>query len=81
MRAERASRVRWQVCRREEEDSLGGECLGHRQRGLGTDVVKRGFPGGSEVKNPPANTGGAGLIPGLGRSIGEEMATHSSFLA
>ena len=31
-------------------------------------------PGGSEVKNPPANagnTGDAGLIPGSGRSPGE----------
>ena len=31
----------------------------------------KGFPGGSVVKNPPANTGKAGLIPGLGRSTGE----------
>ena len=33
-----------------------------------------GFPGGSVVKNPPANVGAAGdmgLIPGLGRSPGE----------
>ena len=30
-----------------------------------------GFPGGSVVKNPPANAGDAGLIPGLGRSPGE----------
>ena len=27
-----------------------------------------GFPGGSVVKNPPANAGGRGLIPGPGRS-------------
>ena len=31
-----------------------------------------GFPGGSVVKNPPANAGDTGLIPGLGRSPGEE---------
>ena len=34
-----------------------------------------GFPSGSVVKNLPANagdTGDAGLIPGLGRSPGEE---------
>ena len=34
-------------------------------------VVTRGFPGGTLVKNPPANAGdarGTGLIPGLGRS-------------
>ena len=31
-----------------------------------------GFPGGSVLENPPANagdTGSAGLIPGLGRSL------------
>ena len=28
------------------------------------------FPGGSVVKNPPANAGDTGLIPGLGISIG-----------
>ena len=27
-----------------------------------------GFPGGSAVKNPPADAGDVGLIPGLGRS-------------
>ena len=30
-----------------------------------------GFPGGSVGKNPPANAGDAGLIPGLGRLPGE----------
>ena len=30
-----------------------------------------GFLGGSAVKNPPANAGDAGSIPGLGRSPGE----------
>ena len=42
------------------------------------------FPGGANGKNPLANAGDAtdsGLIPGLGRSPGEEMATHSSILA
>ena len=29
-----------------------------------------GFPGGSVVKNLPANTGDAGPIPGSGRSSG-----------
>ena len=29
------------------------------------------FPGGSVVKNPPANAGNTGLIPGSGRSSGE----------
>ena len=40
-----------------------------------------GFPGGSAVKNLPANAGDTGLIPGLGRSLEKEMATHSSILA
>ena len=34
----------------------------------------KSFRGGSVVKNPPANVGDtedAGLIPGLGRSLGE----------
>ena len=30
-----------------------------------------GFLGGSMVKNPHANPGDSGLIPGLGRSSGE----------
>ena len=30
-----------------------------------------GFPGGSVVKNLPANAGDLGSIPGLGRSPGE----------
>ena len=30
-----------------------------------------GFYGGSVVKNPPANAGDVGLIPGSGRSPGE----------
>ena len=32
------------------------------------------------VKNPPANVGDLGSIPGLGRSLKKEMATHSSIL-
>ena len=36
------------------------------------------------VKNPPTNegdTGNLGSIPGSGRSLEKEMATHSSILA
>ena len=43
-----------------------------------------GIPGGSVVKNLPANAGDArdaNSVPGSGRSLGEEMATHSSILA
>ena len=31
----------------------------------------RGFPGGSVVRNPPANAGDVGSVPGLGRSLEE----------
>ena len=34
-------------------------------------LVSTGFPGGSVVKNLPANAGDMGLIPGSGRSPGE----------
>ena len=43
-------------------------------------IQLRGFPGGSVVKNLPANAGEVGSIPGSGRHRGEEMATHSVFL-
>ena len=34
-------------------------------------IGDRGFPGGSVVKNLPANAGEVGSVPGLGRSPGE----------
>jgi len=34
-------------------------------------IISEGFPGGSMVKNLPANTGDAGSIPGPGRCSGE----------
>ena len=37
----------------------------------GSINADEGFPGGSVVKNPPANAGDSGLIPGLGRCPGE----------
>jgi len=39
------------------------------------------FPGSSEGKVSACNAGDPGLIPRLGRSLKEEMATHSSILA
>ena len=35
-------------------------------------MINTGFPGGSGVKNQPANAGDKGSIPGLKRSPGEE---------
>ena len=40
-----------------------------------------GFPGGSDGKESTRNAGDLGLIPRLGRSLEEGMATHSSILA
>ena len=39
---------------------------------LGFNQLGKGFPGGSLVKNLPANAGGAGSILGSGRFPGEE---------
>ena len=39
-----------------------------------------GFPGGSEVKNPPAIAGDLGLIPGLGRSQENSREGNSNSL-
>ena len=39
-----------------------------------------GFPGCAAVKNPPASVGDAGWIPGMGRSPGGGMTTHSGIL-
>ena len=40
-----------------------------------------GFPDGTVLKIMPANVRDTGLIPGSGRSLEEEMATHSNILA
>ena len=39
--------------------------------GLISVYIWEGFAGGSAVKNPPADTGDMGLMPGSGRSPGE----------
>ena len=44
------------------------QLLFHESSHLDTLMVDEGFPGSSAVKNPPANAGNAGLIPGSGRS-------------
>ena len=48
---------------------------------LGDLNNRRGFPGSSVVKNPPADAGDVGLIPELGRSSGEGNGNPSSILA
>ena len=41
----------------------------------------KGFPGGSEINNPPANAGDMGLALGREDTMEKEMAAHSSILA
>ena len=41
---------------------------------------RRDFPGGSDCKASACNVGDLGLIPGSGRSLEKEMATHSGIL-
>jgi len=41
----------------------------------------KGFPGGSVVKNPHANTRDMDSFPGREDALEKEMATHSSILA
>ena len=43
---------------------------------IGVNTLNMGFPGGSVVKNPPANARDTGSISGSGRSPG-----HSNILA
>ena len=42
-----------------------------------SDKIRQGFPGGSVVKNLPANAGDMGSIPALEKV----MVTHSNILA
>ena len=46
-----------------------------------TYFYSQGFPSSSDCKAYASNAGDLGSIPGLGRSPGEGMATHSSTLA
>ena len=53
----------------------GNSCVAEKSSDLVTFfgqafVMIMGFPGGSVVKNPPANAGDKGSISGLGRSPG-----------
>ena len=48
---------------------------------LNKDLLSLGFPAGSVGKESTCNERDLGLIPGLGRSLEERMATHGSVLA
>ena len=42
---------------------------------LASLLTNQGFPGGSMMKDTPANGGDVGSIPGLGNPLEKEMAT------
>ena len=48
---------------------------------FGLILITWGFPGGSVVKNPPANAGEVVQSLGQENTLEKEMATYSSFLA
>ena len=58
-------------------DWIKKTCFGN---GMLAKVVKKEM-GGSDGKESACNAGDLGLIPGLGRSPGEGMATHFSIVA
>jgi len=67
----------WSICVQESLDLVWGWSTHHNDlmnhepniRLMVTDVLD--FPGGSAIKNPLANVGDMGSIPGLGRSPGK----------
>ena len=65
----------WRIPRTEEPGGLQSMGLQRVRHDWVTShthtMVAEGFPGGSVVKNPPANAGDVGSIPVLGRSPGD----------
>ena len=67
---------------RRGKDQTCVSCTGrHKLVRIGWINNKVSFPGGSLVKNPPANAGDVSAVPGSGRSMEKKMATHFSILA
>ena len=48
---------------------------------MGTHILKKGFPGGSDGKESACNAGDWGSILSQEDPLEKEMATHSSILA
>ena len=60
---------------------MNNSCLLHITYDNSCHIYKAdGFPGGSDCKESACNAGNPHLIPGSGRSLEKEMATHSSIL-
>ena len=73
--ATHSSTLAWKIPWTEEPGRLqpmGSQRVGHDWvTSLSLSYIVKGFPGGSAVKNPPANAGDGGSVPGSGRSPGE----------
>ena len=72
--ATHSSNLAWEIPWSEDPGGLQSMGLQRVRQDLVTEhtaCVNFLFPGGSEVKNLPANAGDLGLIPGSGRSPGE----------
>ena len=68
------------------EDRVVGRWSGHEDGALKNGIsalLKKapGFPDGSVVKNPPANAGDVGSIPGSEDPLEQKMTTRPSILA
>ena len=65
----------------QKESNMGGSVPSRHITNYTRLFSLKGFPRWPVVKNPPANAGDAGLIPGSGRSPGGGNGNHSSILA
>ena len=63
----------------EEEEEEGKD--GKGKEGDRQEEEERGCPGGSVVKNPPANAGSTGSIPDPGRCQGATKAVGHNYCA
>ena len=62
-------------------ESLGKPIFIYTYMHIFRSILIYGFPGGSVGKESACNARDSGSIPGWGRPLEEEMATHSSILA
>ena len=60
------------------QEHLGCEESSWKEEISREKVSYASFVGGSEVKVSASNAGDPGLIPGLGRPLEKDMATHSN---
>ena len=69
LEARRGEKKDWHSSRRDMRQDKAALGPGHKRKGGARKIRGRGrdFPGGEVDRNPPANTGDTGSIPGPGR--------------